>query len=124
MFCLNVYFMRFVFSHFPNCLILFDKKIFPRNCVQVSRGLPRSPCLNEYSDVCAGCELMTLSESAIASDAPHLLLMLNPQAKVLSEDSVESASQLIGTVVGEVSPAASEARVDSSLDATAGGLGD
>ncbi len=67
---------------------------------------------------------MTLSESAIASDAPHLLLMLNPQAKVLSEDSVESASQLTGTVVGEVSAAASEARVDSSLDATAGGLGD
>ena len=116
--------MRFVFSHFPNCLILFDKKIFPRNCVQVSGGLPRSSCLIKHSDVSAGCELMTLSESVMASDAPHLHLMLNPQAKVLSEDSGESASQLTETVVGEVSAAASEAHVDSSLDATAGGLGD
>ena len=116
--------MRFVFSHFPNCLILFDKKIFPCSSVQVRGVLPRSSCVVKYSDVSAGCELMTLSESVIASDAPHLHLMLNPQAKVLSEDSGQSASQLTETVVGEVSAPASEAHEDSPLDATAGSLGD
>ena len=38
-------------------------------------------------DSLAGSELMTLSESVLASFAPHLQLLLNPQAKVLSGKS-------------------------------------
>ncbi len=46
-----------------------------------------------HSDSVTGSELMTLSESVLASFAPHLQLMLNPQAKVLSGESPDGADE-------------------------------
>jgi hypothetical protein len=68
----------------------------------------------------AGTELMTLSESVLASFAPHLQLMLNPLAEVapeVSHDEQSEASQLVQEVVGGEATA-SELSASIAHDAT------
>jgi hypothetical protein len=55
-----------------------------------------------------GSDIMALSESVLASFAPHLQLLLNPQAKILSGAAEEEAVVALRrdeTVVGENIPA-------------------
>jgi hypothetical protein len=73
---------------------------------------------------------MALSESVLASFAPHLQLLLNPQAKILSgaaEEDVVVGLQRDGTVVGEKIPAeipVAQTDVCVAPDALAGNEGD
>jgi hypothetical protein len=114
----------FAFQSLSRLFDLVREEDFPVPCLPGKRSL--GALVARRPDVRTGCELMVLSESVLVSFSPHLLLLLNPQAKGLlggAEDQEREGVRHDETAAEKEIPAA-DAAVDTASEALVGGQGD